>query len=67
MHRVLEATQKALEAGLIQHGDVHHILVKHDDTCPAIHVGGEMRCTCEPDIEIISQREFQFRVDRGLL
>ena len=50
--RVIDAAQKA------QPGTVSHAVVKHDDWCD-IFKGKP--CNCNPDLEIISDEEYQKR------
>lgn len=64
--RLLEAWTKARAAGMVK--GVMHTLIEHDDHCPCVDgYGGDDRCTCNPDIEIISAAEYQRRKQDGQL
>lgn len=43
-----------------ERGKLNHIIIRHDDGCPALNGGAE--CTCNPDAELISDEEYQKRI-----
>ena len=49
MHEYVKRINKALADGLIDHGVLGHLLVRHDSYCGIYRVG---LCDCDPTISI---------------
>jgi hypothetical protein len=55
MNPKTEETFQKLLGGLLEPG-VHHLVVRHDSTCPGAHGKPEL-CNCSPDLEVVAESE----------
>ena len=55
--KLLRLTQEAYASGKVKPGAVLHVLLAHDNNCPAATTQTLMDCLCDPIIKIVDPKK----------